>query len=793
MIKKLFLLTIICCACVVAAAAQSVGTWHHVNSYGGAPSKIIDTPHKVFAVSQSRLTVYDKDYDELSVYSKENMLTDSKIRDIYYNFDKNYVLAVYENGNIDMVYDDGRVVNMPEIRNMELNADKSIRNVWFKDNRIYLSCNFGLVVMDDEKHNVIESVMWTNPLIAAFVIGDQLIVCDSGYGVYKSPANIKHYSLSQFSMFDRVGHDAIAMIDNRRYYSVEWGSLFLYTINENYDGYSRQYFPVTGITGKFNQLKSGGYFIYGSDVMAFCDNDGNVTTYPLNEDLAGLPLTSYEGSGHLWAANEYGISEYSYNQETGETTVLKKDYRPMGLSCGSVGHISKGAKGIYFLSPSPSNPYVINENTRSFIDYQPYGALGYENIYPKDLPHNNNSFPSPKNLMGGNYRLTEIPNEPGNFLIGNFFEGIYKMNTKGEVLGKYDCTNSSLASRAGGYVNGATAQAFDRDGNLWVMDFNDAPLPFFHMLPADKFKAGKTDVSDWNSIVMSDYYRFKDGGMLICKKSNMIFLGGMYGIVGYDTKGTWSNLSDDEYSYRIKLTDQDGLGLESYYYIPMVEDHNGRVWIGHDGGVIEITNPSTFNRADFHINRIKVPRNDGTSLADYLLDGMRVTCIAVDASNRKWLGTNISGLYLVNENGSEVLAHFTTENSDIPSDCVYSVECDDNSNRVYVGTDVGLAIYAADAAPPAEDFSEVYAYPNPVRPEYTGLITVTGLMDNSLVKITDAAGNVFYSGRSEGGMITWDGCNSSGQRVKTGVYFVYASQSDGSQSSGAVTKILVVN
>ncbi len=188
-----------------------------------------------------------------------------------------------------------------------------------------------------------------------------------------------------------------------------------------------------------------------------------------------------------------------------------------------------------------------------------------------------------------------------------------------------------------------------------------------------------------------------------------------------------------------------------------------------------------------------MPRNDGTSLADYLLDGMRVTCIAVDASNRKWLGTNISGLYLVNENGSEVLAHFTTENSDIPSDCVYSVACDDNSNRVYVGTDVGLAVYSADAAPPADDYSNVYAYPNPVRPEYTGWITVTGLMDDSLVKIADAAGNVFYSGRSEGGMITWDGCNSSGQRVKTGVYFLYVSQNNGSQSSGAVTKILVVN
>lgn len=792
MIKKLFLFISICCVSAVVATAQSVGTWHHVNSYGGSASKIVDTPDKVFAVSQNRLTVYDKDHDEISVYSVENMLTDNKVRDVYYNYGKKYAFVVYENGNLDLVYDDGRVVNMPEIRDMELNSEKRIRNAWFMDNRIYLACEFGLVVMDDEKHCVVESVMSSLPLIAAFVIDGQLIICTSSYRMYKSPADVRHYSMSQFVDFSGGGHDAMAIIDNRRYYSVSGGTLFMFTMNDDMSGYSSREYPVTGITGKFNPLKSGGYFICGAAGMAFCDNDGNVNVYPIPSAMAGNPLASFDGTGHIWTAAEHGISEYAFNPETGETTVLKSEYRPQGLSCGSVGHIRKGAQGVYFSSPSPSNPYVISENSRSFIDYQPYGALGYENIYPKDLPHTNNSFPSPKNLMAGNYRITEIPGEPGNFLIGNFFEGIYKMNTQGDILGKYDYTNSSINQRSNGYLNGVTAQEFDREGNLWVMAFGSSN-PFFHFLPADKFKAGPTEISDWKPVNLGDFAGFKDGGMLICRKSNMILLGGMYGIVGYDTKGTLSNLSDDEYSYRIILTDQDGLTLESYYYIPMAEDHNGRVWIGHDGGVIEITNPAGFNRSDFHINRIKVPRNDGTSLADYLLDGMRVTCIAVDASNRKWLGTNISGLYLVNENGSEVLAHFTTENSDIPSDCVYSVACDDNSNRVYVGTDVGLAVYAADAAPPAADYSEVYAYPNPVRPDYTGLITVTGLMDNSLVKIADAAGNVFYSGRSEGGMITWDGCNSSGQRVRTGVYFVYASQSDGSQSSGAVTKILVVN
>lgn len=128
----------------------------------------------------------------------------------------------------------------------------------------------------------------------------------------------------------------------------------------------------------------------------------------------------------------------------------------------------------------------------------------------------------------------------------------------------------------------------------------------------------------------------------------------------------------------------------------------------------------------------------------------------------------------------------------MPTNDVYSVVCDPNSNKVYFGTLNGLVVYNSTSSPAAENYDNVYAYPNPVRPEYTGWITVTGLKENSLVKIADAQGNVFYSGRSEGGMITWDGCNNDGQRVKTGVYFVFASQSEGG-TSGVVTKILVVN
>jgi hypothetical protein len=175
-----------------------------------------------------------------------------------------------------------------------------------------------------------------------------------------------------------------------------------------------------------------------------------------------------------------------------------------------------------------------------------------------------------------------------------------------------------------------------------------------------------------------------------------------------------------------------------------------------------------------------------------LLDTEKINCMCVDASNRKWIATQMSGVYLVSEDGDEILEHFTTDNSYLPSDAVASVFCDPLSNIVYFGTSVGIASYNGTASPAKDNYDDVYAYPNPVRPDYSGWITVTGLMEDSLVKIADAAGNVFYQGRSEGGMVTWDGCNAAGDRVKTGVYYVFASHSGDDSQMGVVTKILVV-
>lgn len=63
-------------------------------------------------------------------------------------------------------------------------------------------------------------------------------------------------------------------------------------------------------------------------------------------------------------------------------------------------------------------------------------------------------------------------------------------------------------------------------------------------------------------------------------------------------------------------------------------DHN--LWIGTDQGPFYIT-PHILDDTQPTLTQVKVPRNDGTNYADYLLGGVDITCMAVDQANRNGL------------------------------------------------------------------------------------------------------------------------------------------------------------
>lgn len=240
-----------------------------------------------------------------------------------------------------------------------------------------------------------------------------------------------------------------------------------------------------------------------------------------------------------------------------------------------------------------------------------------------------------------------------------------------------------------------------------------------------------------------------------------------------------------------EIANQDGTTYQSYNPHCITEDLEGNIWVGSQIGPFLIE-PSQIESGISYVTQVKVPRNDGTNYADYLLSNVNISCMAVDGGNRKWIGTSGAGVYLISADNLEQIHNFTAENSPLLSNNIESIAINPITGEVFFGTDNGLCSYMSDATDASIEMSkdDVYAYPNPVVSGYDGLITVVGLSYNADVKILTTNGQLVAQGRSNGGTFTWDGRDSRGHRVASGVYMVAAATSQGKK--GVVCKIAVI-
>lgn len=239
------------------------------------------------------------------------------------------------------------------------------------------------------------------------------------------------------------------------------------------------------------------------------------------------------------------------------------------------------------------------------------------------------------------------------------------------------------------------------------------------------------------------------------------------------------------------LTNQDGTSYQDYRPFCLAEDLEGNILIGTNIGLFVVEKDNISNK-DTYVTQIKVPRNDGTNYADYLMSGVNISCMIVDGGGRKWFGTSGSGVYLISADNMTQLQHFTTQNSPLLSNNIESIAINHHTGEVFFGTEDGLCSYMSDATAPVEEMQkdDVYAYPNPVTPEYNGLITIVGLSLDADVKILSSSGKLIAEGRSNGGTFTWDGKDRSGNRVASGIYMVATATSDGKK--GTVCKIAII-
>ena len=789
MIKRILFILIAFISFSTAVAQTAVGNWKVYSMFSDI-RKIVQSQQKVYFLSGNYLYSFDKETQEIYNYTSQNKLNDNVVDEIYYNKNRDYLVITYVTGNIDILYGDGEVVNLPDIKNSILNYSLEINDVAFLDDYIYVATKFGVIVFNEKRQEVKYSGVYDKEVSLITAVGEYIVI-DQNRALYYIHKDERFENFNNFKNIAKGNYidDIEGISDNKMLVKTTNKNLNLYIMDFINCRIQGQSLVVDKNTENLCYGKNEYYYTSGSKIYSVSTDGVKNSHSTLSSELSSQIISIWDNPDELWVSDVNGIANYDISG--GNITVLHDKFKPQAISVDYPFFITTDKNGkVYISNRSESVYYDFSYKRKSHISTIDGDVI--EDVTPTEIIASHKSNPN-KEVLYDTYQLAVDPEDTDIYYVGSFWEGLYKVKD-GKTIARYNPENSTLNESWGCRVN---AVAFDKENNLWCTnEVIQEGMPCLHILPAEARKKNTTTPQDWIPIVLGDFFASKDVQILICKKSNMIFLcdGKWNGyVVAYDTKGTYTDTSDDNFLLWDNFTDQDGKSYDPVYVSALSEDKDGRVWIGTTNGIIEISNPRNATNKDMTVNRLKVPRNDGTNYADYLLDAIHVTSISVDNSNRKWVGTMDDGVYLVNEKGSEIIDHFTAENSYFPGGKTYSVFAHPLSNLVYMGTQFGLAEYSSDSSPTMEDFSQIYAYPNPVKPEYTGLITITGLMDNSLVKIADSNGNVFYMTHSEGGMATWDGCNSAGERVKSGVYFVFVSQNENQQSSGAVTKIMIIN
>ena len=325
---------------------------------------------------------------------------------------------------------------------------------------------------------------------------------------------------------------------------------------------------------------------------------------------------------------------------------------------------------------------------------------------------------------------------------------------------------------------------FDRKNNLWILNCGTRETSLLKLSPDGTMTDhSKPELMNGKLTLQVMRRPILDSRGLIWFVNNH-----------YEAPGLFCyNPETDKLSVFKNFKNQDGAPIMVIQMRCVVEDAYQNIWVGTNVGPLRLNVDQMQNPSDAIFEQIKIPRNDGTNLADYLLAGVDISSIAIDGGGRKWFGTNGNGVYLISADNMKQVQHFLSSNSKLLSNDIESIAINDKTGEVFIGTEKGLCSYMSDATKPSDNpgGEDTYAYPNPVRPGYTGLITVVGLAYNSDVKIVTTNGVLVAKGTSNGGTFTWDGNDLNGKRVASGVYMVQTADQEG--NNGTVCKIAIVN
>ena len=767
MAKKHLVLLLIMVLTVASAAAS---TWKIHNYYMTEKiQNVYDTGDKIYYLNSERLFQFDKATSTTVSLNRQNKLSDNQISQIYYDWENKLLFVAYANSNIDIIDAEGHVTNINGIKNVLVTVQdftlytsgdhqnelasyvgKAIRDITFADGKAYVAMGYGFAVIDETTLTMVKShwVRRPNVIYSATRVGDKLVLLTNSYIYYGDPE-----STDPLKTFQKV---AGSFADTK-----------MYPINDH------------------------AMFVFGPSKLNYCDFSSGT---PVLTSLVSAKATSVQKSATGYIANFAGQSYYYTIDETGQTATKQGSAAGFATAdpngdgtvwINDANGLHLNGSTVYYKvnALTTDQPYWLKYNAAMDVLYAAIsGPIAYINNNPVNIGNVINTYNGERwanataySAAGAGYAFEFSPLDPTTYVRAGWTTGISKV-TKDVKKVTYTNTNSLI----GKYK---PTPAFDNYGNMWVVTSYDNPTCPVAVLPVDKFNKSSVAKTDWfqpTGLLALNTGSMQRSRFVVSKKTNYkIFVDGdVPTSAGNGHIFCWDNGNVDPTvdTYRlsdiITFVDQNDHQVKWVYINHMEEDKQGNIWVCHTQGLFMFDPTVVFDEQPRAVRPYVTNFNEGKG---YLCEGFSVYDMGVDRDDNKWLATD-NGVFFVSPDASVVYNHFTTDNSDLPSDLVYSIECDTINDRVYIYTDNGFAEYVPEGDAASLSFDNVYVFPNPVEPDFTGMIKITGLMDNTYVTITDREGNIVKQAGPVMGSMLWDGSAEGGERVPTGMYNVYAAQ-----------------
>lgn len=741
--------------------SQNKLSWQGYFSYNEIKD-VSEASTAVFAASENALFSKNSTTNIIKTTTTVDGLSGQTISAIYYSEVSKKTLVGYENGLMIVINEkDGSMLKVVDIINKQLPSGiKKINHFMEYNGLIYVSCDFGIVQFN----------LTTSQFGDTYFIGDAgaeisvkqttffdgFIYAATSNGIRKAMitnANLVDYN--QWSVVNTGDWSSVETLDSELIAINSVGYIHRYN-SSVFVGFFQLPQPSTDMRARNHNLfitTPGAVFVYNNK-MVLSRQISN--TQVLDNSLSFTCTTAIDNVIYIGTKENGLFSSSLLNTDVFENNTPSG---PLRNNIFSIDAASNQTWVVYGDYNSSYNPYPLDS----------YGISKYSSSGWLNIPYS--EVFDAKSIT----RIIVNPNNENQVYASSFFSGLLKIeNDIPSIL--YNEKNSGLETLTfvgPNYIDvRINGTVFDKTGNLWVTN----------SLVKNGLKVLKTN-GQWQSYsmesILDDAENTSYADIVIDKNNTKWMANNRNGVIGFNEASN---------TYKKITMGTDAGNLPIYDVRTLAIDTKNQLWIGTTKGLRVLSNTGSFQTdTQLKTNPIIIIEDN---LAQELLYEQFITSIVVDGANNKWIGTADSGVFMVSSNGQETKYHFTINNSPLPSNIINDIKINAATGEVFIATNKGMISFKGTATEANENLNNVYVYPNPVRPAYSGTVKIAGLIDKANVKIADIEGNLVYEKTSEGGTIEWDTTAFGKYKVASGVYMIFISAQDGSETK--VKKVMII-